>query len=266
MSGASAIYEGAIRHRRFDPVYHAFRYRIFMLYLDLDELPGVLDRVPFWSARRAAPGRFDRADYLGDPAVPLKQAVYDRVEAATGVRPTGPVRLLTHARTFGYVFNPVSFYYVYSPGGKRLETVVAEITNTPWKERHAYVLPIPSGRSGPEGHRFRFGKDFHVSPFFPMDLRYDWRLSSPEETLTVHMENHRGPERLFDATLRLERRPLTARTLNLALARFPLLTLRIVAAIHIHAARLWLRGVPFHPHPKKRKPRATGPASAETLE
>ena len=136
----SCIYRGWVRHRRRTPVEHAFSYRMAMLYLDLAELPEVLDGRLLWSARRPSLAWFRRADYLGDTARPLDHEVRDLVEQRTGARPVGPIRLLTHLRYFGYVMNPVSFYYCFDAAGERVETVVAEITNTPWKERHSYVI------------------------------------------------------------------------------------------------------------------------------
>ena len=138
---ASAVYEGWVRHRRFEPVEHAFRYRLFLMYLDLGELPGVLDPYPLWSARRAAPARFRRSDFMGDPA-----AAAGGVRARRGRgrrparRPAGPVRLLASLRYLGHVFNPVSFYYCFDPAGERVEAVVADVNNIPWGERHPYVL------------------------------------------------------------------------------------------------------------------------------
>ena len=136
----SALYIGRVRHRRFAPRRHAFEYGLYMAWLDLAELDRVLRGRWLWSARRPAPARFRRTDYLGDPCVPLDRAVRDRVEQETGVRPAGPIRVLTHLRYFGLCFNPVTFYYCYDPADTRVETIVAEITNTPWKERHSYVL------------------------------------------------------------------------------------------------------------------------------
>jgi DUF1365 family protein len=194
--------------------------------------------------RRPALAWFRRGDYLGDPAVPLDRAVRDLVAAETGIRPAGPIRLLTHLRMFGHCFNPVSFYYCYDAAGAKVEAVVAEITNTPWNERHAYVLPARDGEL-----RFRFGKAFHVSPFLPMALQYDWRFSEPGARLSVHMRNLDGGAKVFDATLDLERREIGAASLAGALARFPLMTLQVVAAIYWQALRLWTRRTPFHAHP-----------------
>jgi DUF1365 family protein len=241
------VYHGLVRHRRHAPVPHAFRYRLFMLYLDLAELPRVLDGRWLWSARRPALAWFRRADYLGDPRIPLDTAVRDLVTERIGRRPAGPIRLLTHLRYFGYVQNPVSFYYCFDSPGRRVETIVAEITNTPWGERHAYVLPAPEGDA--RVLRFALDKTFHVSPFMPMDVDYDWRFTPPGERLTVHMNSRVGGEQVFDATLALRRAPLTGRALAASLLKFPWMTAQVAAGIYWQALRLWWKRAPFHPHP-----------------
>lgn len=146
------------------------------------------------------------------------RAVRDLVQARTGSRPSGPIKLLTHLRYFGYCMNPVSFYYCFNESGDRLETIVAEITNTPWKERHQYVMTVPAGAGI---KRFRFDKEFRVSPFLPMDMQYRWSFTEPLDRLFVHMQNHRNGERVFDATLALEQEPVSARALLGALAAPP---------------------------------------------
>ncbi|MDX1556496.1 MAG: DUF1365 domain-containing protein [Xanthomonadales bacterium] len=251
----SAIYTGTIRHRRFRPVEHTFQYRMFMLYLDLAELDTVFERSRLFSAQGRAAAEFRRSDHLGDPAIPLDQSVRDLVEVHTGSRPAGPVCLLTHLRYFGYVFNPVSFYYCFDQDGSNVETIVAEVNNTPWGEQYCYVLPVDDPRQG----LFRFGpeKEMHVSPFMPMDIEYDWRFATPGNHLNVHMSNLREGEKVFDATLRLERRTLSPSSLARSLAAYPFVTLRVMVAIHWQALRLWLKKCPVYDHPDKhRRPAA----------
>jgi DUF1365 family protein len=248
----SSIYVGQVRHRRMKPVPHGFRYRMFMMYLDLAELPSVFRGRWFWSACRPALARFRRRDHLGDPGVPLDQAVRELVRSETGTTPAGPIRLLTHLRYFGHVFNPVSFYYCFDAEDQRVETIVAEVSNTPWGERHCYVLPqsADAGRAG--HHRFMPEKEFHVSPFMEMEVAYDWRFSEPGKRLTVHMENSLEGAKVFDATLDLKRERISGQSLSRVLVLFPLMTVRIVAAIYWEALKLWLKGVPVHDHPAKR--------------
>jgi DUF1365 family protein len=247
----SAIYFGRVSHRRRVPVEHAFSYRMFMLYLDLAELPRVFSGRWLWSARRPALARFRREDHFGDPARSLDACVRELVARETGRRPAGPIRLLTHLRYFGYVFNPVSFYYCFDEEDTRVETIVAEVTNTPWGERRCYVLPQSMNRGRHGFGRYRPRKAMHVSPFMEMDVDYDWRFSAPANRLSVHMENARGGSRIFDATLALQRRPIGAWTLARALLLYPLMTLKVIAAIHWQALKLWLKGVPVHDHPAK---------------
>ncbi len=246
----SAIYEGRIHHRRLLPRAHAFSYRVFMLWLDLEELDIVFSRRWLWSVNRRNLAAFHRVDYHGDPAKPLDQAVRDTVHAKLGHRPEGPIRLLTHARYFGLCFNPVSFYYGYDATGESLEWIMAEITNTPWRERHAYVLPVTDGTMTEGGLHWGFDKCFHVSPFMAMDRRYQWRLSEPQTHLHIHMQVHDGAQREFDATLSLQRRPMRAGVMAWMLLRYPAITLKVVAAIYWQALRLWLKRVPVHEHPK----------------
>ena len=244
----SCVYRGRIRHRRMSPVPNEFQYGMFMLYLDLGELPGVFDGRWLWSARRPSFAWFRREDYLGDAGVPLDRAVRDLVESRIDRRPAGPIRLLTHLRYCGYIQNPVTFYYCFDASGVTLETIVAEITNTPWGERHAYVLP---GTPGSSRHRIRHPKGFHVSPFMPMDHEYDWTFSTPDQGLMVHMRNLDRGRPVFEATLVMHRSPLTSVTLSSCLFAYPWMTAAVAAGIYWQALRLKFKGVPFHSHPKR---------------
>lgn len=234
-----------------------------MLYLDLDEIDSVFRGRWFWSARWPAPAWFRRRDYLAPSEKPLREAVAALVRDRTGRAPDGPIRMLTQVRNFWYVQNPVTFYYCFDRKDEVVETVVAEITNTPWGERHAYVLSV-AGEPAPvsdvraaggarDGVRARFPKAFHVSPFIDMDAHYDWFFSRPASSLFVHMNVDGGDGRFFDATLRLERREISGRALAGTLVRHPFMTWKIAVAIYYHALRLRLKGCRFFTHPSKRR-------------
>lgn len=252
MKWNSGIYAGQVRHRRLQPVPHEFDYRMFMMYLDLDELPKLFRGRWLWSGRRAALARFRREDHMGPADIPLDKAVRDLVEQRTGQAPSGPIRLLTHLRYFGHVFNPVSFYYCFDKDDNFVETIVAEVNNTPWGEQHCYVLPQSENHGAGAHSRFFPEKVMHVSPFMEMDVDYDWRFRQPGESLTVHMKNSREGSKVFDATLVLQRQEIDGRSLAAVLLNFPLMTIKVVAAIHWQALKLWLKSVPVHDHPGKR--------------
>lgn len=266
----SAIFKGYVRHRRFEPKAHAFNYPLFMLYLDLDELPGLFARKWYCSMRGFNLLRFKREDYFSAEQSDLKQAVIDRMSPyVTGS--IHSVRALMHVRYFNIIFNPVVFYYCFDEQ-EQLLGILAEITNTPWGERHAYVLPIVASEAAPESHpayslkgkekhQFEFAKAFHVSPFNPMNMDYRWVFSAPGEKLFVHMDNFMQPlepvepenksVKHFDATLVLSRVNFEE---NLAriLIQYPLMTVKVITGIYWQALKLKLKGVPFYDHPKTR--------------
>ena len=242
---ASAIYTGSIRHRRLSPA-KSFRHPLTLAYLDLAEVPSLLGGRLL--ARGPGPLRFRRRDYLGPASVPLELAVRNRVCELSGSRPTGPIRLLTQLRSFGVCFNPVSFYYCFGDDGEELHAVLAEVTNTPWGERHSYLLADRSPRAAMV--RGRFAKQLHVSPFMGMDHVYDARATRPGPTLSVHIESRRGDETAFDATLSLTRRPFDRVAAVQMTVRHPIGALRVLALIYGHAVGLKLAGARVHPHPE----------------
>jgi len=241
---ASALYEGFVTHRRRGPVTHAFRFPLTLPYLDLAELPRALAGCP------PALMRFRREDYLGDPAIPLEVAVRDLVEQRLGRRPAGPVRMLAHLRSLGHCFNPIALYWCFAEDGERVEAVVADVTNTPWGERHAYVAPATGNdRAMVES---RDAKALHVSPFMPMETTYRWRATAPGARIDVAIESRDAAGALlFDARLALRRRrPLRRGTLARAALRRPAPTLRVIGGIYGHAARLRLKGASWHAKPE----------------
>ncbi len=237
----SAIYTGTVDHRRLEPKQHQFSYKIYMLYLDLDELDQVLAISPYLSSSRWAPMQFKRRDFHGDESDSIKNAVYKTVEREIGYQLSGPIALLSHWRCFGFNFNPISTYYCYDESGENLEVVVAEVTNTPWLERHAYVMDVREQAYC----RKILDKKFTVSPFNPLDMQYRWRSDLPGESLFINIENFISEKRVFHATLKLSRVALSRRNVRRALIRFPMITLKVVFSIYWQALKLFLKGVPF---------------------
>ena len=245
LSQQSAIYEGTVTHHRHHPVEHHFTTRLFHLYLDLAEVDTVFAGTRWWRNESSAPASFRRRDYLPG-SLPLDQQVRRLVHDRLGHWPMGAIRLLTHVRFFSLSFNPVSFYYCFAEDGA-LDAIVAEITNIPWLERHAYVLD-GRGRQ-PDELIFELEKHFHISPFMGMDQHYRWRFTIPGETLSVQMTSLENGRPLFTAGLTHHRMPLTAPALDRLLWRYPFISMQVVAGIYGNAARLWWKGVPVHDHP-----------------
>ena len=245
----SAIYRGRIRHRRSRPHANQFDYGLFMLYLDLDELDELFKDRWLWSINRPNLASFRRGDFHGDRKQPLDQAVRTTVRQQCGLQVNGPIRLLCHLRYFGHSFNPVSFYYCFDPGGTQLQAIVAEITNTPWGERHCYVLPTEAGQRHGRAWHFAFDKRFHVSPFLPMQMRYDWRFDAPGTDLHVHMNALDEQGKIFDATLSMQREEITGLSLARQLIRFPAMTSVVLARIYWQALLIRCKRNPFYAHP-----------------
>jgi DUF1365 family protein len=219
-----------------------------MMYLDLAELDDAFEGRAFWSVGRPNLAWFRRRDYLGNPDVPLDVEVRNLIEKRIGQRPEGPIRMLTHLRYLGHNFNPVTFYYAFDPAGKRVDAIVANITNTPWGERYSYVMDANNG--GDREMRFQFAKNFHVSPFIDMDMDYDWRFSHPGETLHIRMTNSREEVPIFRAYLDMRRLELSGGNLARMLLTYPPMTMKVIAGIYWQALKLRMKGATFYPHPE----------------
>ena len=255
---SSAIYKGTVRHRRFSPTEHDFSYQVFMMYLDTQELDSVFSLSPFWSLSHWAPAQFKRSDFHissnqktteNDPSLPsVEQSVRNTVEMETGSRPEGPIRMLVNLRYWGYSINPLSTYYCFDSSGKNIVAIVAEVHNTPWNERHAYVL---KESDFDRKQLCTFEKKFHVSPFNPLDMYYQWHSTTPDKTLTIHLENWQNDKKVMDATLLLTRQPINKKAMHVILIHFPWMTVKMVAAIYWQALQLWVKGTPIFNHSKK---------------
>ena len=247
----SRIYTGHVGHQRLTPVGNAFRYSLFFLYLDLAELEYIFAGRWLWSVERTNWASFRRSDYFHSSSRPLDQAVRDEVERQLGRRPQGPIRLLTHLRYLGYCFNPISIYYCFAENGQTLEAFLVEIHNTPWGEEYLRAFDALVEERDGEWHLYRLDKEFHVSPFMPMDMDYDWRFTAPAKQLKIHMTSFRQGREIFSASLNLQQQPLIGGNLAGALLRWPFVTAKVVAAIYWQALRLKWKGVPFCPHPEQ---------------
>ncbi len=259
----SAIYRGEVWHRRVQPREHAFRYRVFMLYLDLDELAQLASLSPLVSLRRKIwPASFRREDYFSIPGqenLGVAESVRLAVQRGLGFTPPGSIRLLTNLRYFGYLANPISCYYCFDTDGKTLQALLLEVTNTPWGERCHYVLDC----RGDASEAIAFDKTMHVSPFMPMDMTYQWQGNCPAEQLVFSLKNFTGrpcenseteaggdkPEPVFSAGVRFSRVPMSAKNLNLTLIRYPLMTVKVIAGIYWQALKLFVKRLPVCPHP-----------------
>ena len=243
------IYTGTIKHRRFTPFNHFFTYPIFMVYFDISKVETMLRKSWIWNINKPSLVSFYRSDYHGESEYTLDESVRLTIFQKTGKKVTGPIRILTHLRYFGFCFNPVSFYYCFDEDDKNIELIMAEVTNTPWKERFTYLID----KKNKATIDAKMDKEFHVSPFWGMDHQYEWSFSHPQEAIYVKMKNFNKGEKVFDATLKLDRIPLTLMSLLKNTFRYPFITIMVVFRIHWQALKLWIKGAQFFIHPKKIK-------------
>lgn len=242
----SAIYRGTVFHKRLQPKRNAFSYQVYMMYLDLNELDTIFDLHPLWSKKRWAPVQFKRSDFIGgDTKSSIYQSVQQCITEQTGKEYQGQVRILTNLRHFGYTINPISNYYCFDESGENLEYVIAAVTNTPWRECHYYVL-----KNKADVLDCYFEKDHHVSPFMPMNMRYKWRSTTPDENLLLSIKNELDGKAVFSAAMTLSREEITTAALTKVLCQFPLMTIKVAAGIYWQALKLWFKGIRFYDHPK----------------
>lgn len=241
----SAIYSGNLAHNRYQPQAHHFSYPVMMILLDLEELDSFFARSRLWAAERSGLVSFRRKDYLPDSCETIRDSVVRTVAEQTGLVPDGPVYMLTNLRYWGLQFNPASFYYCFDQSGLALSHILIEVHNTPWGERHRYVLAVEDVGQD----LFRFKKAFHVSPFYPMEMTYSCKFSFPAEQISVQMENHMDGERYFKAFLSLKREDSSPEAMSRFARNAWKLPLRIIGGIYWQAARLFFKRVPFYSHP-----------------
>jgi len=262
-----AIFHGRIHHNRFHPTKHSFNYPTFFCFLDLEDLETSNDCCfwPLFSVEYPAFSRFRKKDHLkhlAGNATKLSEAIRELILEKTGRRPTGKICLLTHLSYFGYCFNPISVYYVYNDEGTQVQTIVGEVSNTPWLEMFCYVLSPQNSEVQCLEHSsdkmtYKFSKSFHVSPFMDMDHVYFWRFGHPSDKLWVKMGMIKQNETWFEAHLDMKRHPFNASTLLMHLARFPFYCITVQVQIHYQALCLWLKKVPFYSHPEAKETAAS---------
>ena len=244
----SCIYKGQVSHHRYAPKEHAFNYRMFMMYVDLDELPTLFENFSLWSVNKPNLASFYRNDHYGDQESNLAEAIRNLVASNSNRKAEGPIRLLTHFRYFGYVFNPLSIYYCYDANDENVTHVVSEVSNTPWNEQHCYILNglTDNNQFVTRHHK----KEFHVSPFLDLNMDYYWNIGIPSDELNLSINNKRDGNILFNAAMNLKREELSSQALSKVLVNFPFMTMKVTGAIYLQALKLWLKGMKYIPHPK----------------
>ncbi|GLP96961.1 DUF1365 domain-containing protein [Paraferrimonas sedimenticola] len=238
----SGIYSGWVKHRRFSPKQHEFKYRMFLLAIDLDEMDQLETVSPWLKRDRFAPMALHRKDYLQGKGLD-KDVVWQKVQELGG-EPQARVLFVGQPRCFGIYFSPINLYYCFNDEND-LVYLLAEVSNTPWNQRHYYLVNAPR-----KGKSENIDKAFHVSPFMEMDMQYRWRFNSPDKQLDLLLENW-AQERVFDASLNMQRSDLNRRTLRNTICRLPSMTLKTVAGIYWQALKIWIKRVPFIGHPSK---------------
>lgn len=243
----SCIYQGEVFHQRFTPRGHKFSYKIFFLAIDLDELPLLNKMGPYFKTERFAPLRFFAPDYLEHKSAVTSSDVWDKVTTLGGQDKQGRVLFVGQMRCFGLYFSPINSYYCYDRQGQ-LRYLLAEVSNTPWNERHYYLIDL---LQAPECE-----KTFHVSPFMDLDMKYHWRIKAPAAHLSLSIESHRqdkAEDKLFRASIAMTRQDFTNKNLLKNLLAIPIMSAKTVLGIYWQALKLYLKGVPYIAPAKKEK-------------
>jgi len=250
------IFTGHVRHRRFFPKRHQFSYKLFMFCFELANINNTFKDIKYVSIEKFNWFSFRRKNYLNESTIPLEEYARKLVMNRYGIYPKGKIYLLTQLSCLGYCFNPISIYFIFDEENRNLDYLILEVTNTPWGERHKYVLKH-SDKPKNEIYSYEFQKELHVSPFMSMNYSYQLNLKLNNEKIVVHMENHIEGKKDFDATLILKAQD------NCSIKKIfwhsPLITYKVAAAIYWQALKLWIKGVPFHAHPNSNKRTSNGP-------
>lgn len=244
----SGIYLGRLRHRRYEPVRHEFAYPLFMVLLDIDRIPALMNVSRFASYNRFNWASFDERDHFGDAHRSLRERLRADAQSHGLTLPGGPIYLLTHLRYLGYNFNPISLFYCCDERGK-IHLILAEVNNTFGESRNYWLSPA-NQKPATSSFCYSVPKTLHVSPFMKMALDYTFTLTTPADQLVAHMDVLDGAHKMFDATLQLRREPWSAQALHRALLRHPWMTAKVIAAIHWEALKLYLKKAPVFAKPE----------------
>jgi len=239
----SGIFCGQVVHRRFEPVLHKFKYKMSMFGIDIDEINHISQKFALFGTSKFSPVKFNQKDYIVNEPGDLKERIASKVKSLGGKWDGTKVLMLIQCRCLGIYFSPVNFFYCYNKDGS-CELMLAEVSNTPWNERHYYLIDVLN----PDMTK----KTFHVSPFMQLNMKYKWRVSEPLEKVNISIANHfeETEAAVFDAHLTLRKTPLTSLNLIKSWISLPLMVFKIVTLIYWQALKLFIKRVPFVPYSK----------------